>query len=74
MDDVVTQIANEVRNKYYGKYRGFVADNEDPQQRGRIKVRIPSVLGDATSGWALPCVPYGGLADQGFFMIPDVGA
>ncbi|MDH5573296.1 MAG: phage baseplate assembly protein V [Gammaproteobacteria bacterium] len=74
MEQIITHIANEIRNKYYGKYRGFVIDNEDPQQRGRVTVRIPSVLGDAVSGWALPCVPYGGLADQGFFMIPENGA
>ncbi len=27
-----------------------------------------------SSGWALPCVPYGGGAEQGFFAIPDVDA
>lgn len=26
------------------------------------------------TGWALPCVPYGGSADQGMLFVPEVGA
>ena len=33
----------------------------------------PAVLGEATSGWALPCAPYAGTG-AGFFAIPPVGA
>ncbi len=57
---------------YYGKYRGFVVDNDDPERRGRLKVRVPSVLGDATTAWALPCLPFGGLANQGLFLVPEL--
>jgi uncharacterized protein involved in type VI secretion and phage assembly len=33
------------------------------------------VLGaNLVTGWAQPCAPYGGAADQGFLFIPDVGA
>lgn len=74
MDQLVQQIANEVRQRYYGKYRGFVTDNRDPQTRGRLKLRVPSVFGDQETGWALPCLPFGGLANQGLFMIPEVNA
>ena len=35
-------------------------------------MRVPSILGDQTTGWALPCLPFGGLADQGLFMVPEV--
>lgn len=72
MTQMSRQVAQQLQNRYYGKYRGFVVDNQDPQTRGRVKVRVPSLLGDQDSGWALPCSPFGGLADQGLFMIPDV--
>jgi len=41
---------------------------------GRLRLTVPSVLGEAISGWALPALPFGGLADQGLFVIPEVGA
>ncbi len=44
--------------KYFGKYRGVVLDIADPQERGRLKARVPSILGDTPSSWALPCIPY----------------
>src|SRR5260370_1208751 len=73
--DVLVRLIEKVAYRYYGKYRGFVADNNDPDNRGRLKVRVPGVLGDdIVSGWALPCAPYGGAAGQGFFFIPDVEA
>lgn len=74
MEQLVADLAREVRTKYYGKYRGFVDDNQDPEKRGRLRVTVPSVLGETVTGWALPCLPFGGLADQGLFIVPDVGA
>ena len=41
--------------------------------QGRIKARVPEVLGDQESGWALPCLAFGG-SQMGFFVLPDVGA
>lgn len=40
---------------YYGKYKGIVEDISDPEQRGRVRLKCPEVLGDQLSGWALPC-------------------
>lgn len=57
---------------YYGKYRAFVEDNQDPDSLGRLRLRIPSALGSEITDWALPCVPFGGLKEQGFFMIPEI--
>jgi hypothetical protein len=74
MDEVLTQVARAVQRRTYGKYRGFVADNQDPEQRARLRLTVPSVLGTETTGWALPCVPFGGLADQGWFAVPEVDA
>lgn len=59
---------------YFAKYRAFVAENADPQALGRVKLTIPSVLGEAVSDWALPCVPYGGGSDFGMLAVPPVGA
>jgi hypothetical protein len=70
--DLLVRLLDKVENRHYGKYRGFVEDNKDPENRGRLRLRIPSVLGkDVVSGWALPCAPYGGMADQGLFLIPE---
>jgi uncharacterized protein involved in type VI secretion and phage assembly len=72
LERIVADLAEKVERHFYGKYRGFVVDNQDPAQLGRLKVRVPSVLGsDVVTGWAMPCVPYGGSADQGFLFIPE---
>lgn len=41
-------------DKYYGIYRGLVADNNDPDDLGRVKLVIPQVLGQAVTTWAWP--------------------
>ena len=59
--------------RYFGKYRGKVEYNLDPQQLGRVQVSCPAVLGEGSLSWAMPCAPYGG-AGVGFFAIPPTGA
>jgi uncharacterized protein involved in type VI secretion and phage assembly len=59
--------------QFFGKYRGIVTDNLDPLMIGRVRARVPDVTGDADSGWALPCAPFGGSA-TGFFAVPSTGA
>ena len=61
----------EAPDRYYGKYRGTVFNNIDPQQRGRIMALVPDVLGLTPSNWALPCVPIAG-KQQGTFMVPQL--
>lgn len=58
---------------FWGKYRGTVSDNNDPELRGRIKAKVPDVYA-ADSGWALPCAPAGGTKETGFFAVPPTGA
>lgn len=61
---------NTGSKKFYGKYRGIVTDNRDPKFLGRIRARVPSVLGEEEIGWALPCVPYAGKT-VGMLFIPS---
>jgi Type VI secretion system/phage-baseplate injector OB domain len=73
--DEFTAIEKTIRqqqNRYYGKYRAFIADNEDPESRGRCKLTIPSVLGETISDWALPCFAYGGGQGFGVIAVPPV--
>ena len=59
--------------KYYGKYRGTVINNIDPEQRGRIQAIVPAVSNVAPTSWAMPCLPIAGKL-EGFFAIPQIGA
>jgi len=58
---------------FFGKYRGVVTNNNDPGLMGRIKARVPDVLGNNESGWAMACTPFAG-SGTGFFALPSVGA
>jgi uncharacterized protein involved in type VI secretion and phage assembly len=59
--------------QFFGKYRGVVTDNNDPLMIGRIRARVPDVMGSDESGWAMPCAPFGG-DGVGFFAVPISGA
>jgi len=59
--------------QFFGKYRGKVENNVDPQMMGRVQVSVPAVLGSGSLSWALPCAPYAG-SGVGFFTVPPVGA
>lgn len=74
MEETVIRLARHIDEKRFGKFRATVVDNQDPKKRGRLRLRIPSVLADQTSDWALPCLPYGGFDQQGMFFVPDVEA
>jgi hypothetical protein len=59
--------------QFFGKYRGIVKDIDDPENFGRLRAKVPSVLGDVISPWALPCAPYAGNC-LGQYMIPPLDA
>jgi uncharacterized protein involved in type VI secretion and phage assembly len=60
---------NDEWPRFYGKYRGIVSDNKDPNGLGRIKATVQDVFGDKESGWAMPCLPYAGKG-VGLYLIP----
>lgn len=41
---------------YGGVYRGVVADTNDPQGLGRVRLQVVSVYGTSLSGWAPPMI------------------
>ncbi len=59
--------------KFFGKYRGMVLNNLDPQQMGRLLVQVPDVEGLLPSSWAMPCFPFTG-RQMGAYMIPQIGS
>lgn len=70
--DLLEDTARRQTTKYWGKYRGSVTDTDDPDNRGRIKVLEPSVLGDNESQWAEAAFPYGGGKGFGWIAVPPV--
>jgi len=74
IENILAKLIDKVENRYYGKYRGLVEDNNDEEGLGRIKAKVPQLLGDIVTGWCLACLPYGGAQDQGFFALPEKGA
>ena len=60
------------QGKLFGKYRGIVTKNQDPENLGRIQVKVAAISED-NNLWAMPCTPYAG-KDVGFFTIPPQDA
>jgi uncharacterized protein involved in type VI secretion and phage assembly len=71
VDRALEELLEHLRSRFYGKYRGIVAD-VDPSTC-RIKASVPAVYGDTTSGWCMPCVPYAG-PNVGIAFLPEVGS
>lgn len=69
--ELLLDLAERLRSRFYGKYRGTVVDVDAATLR--IKAQVPAVLGGTVSGWCQLCVPYAG-SHVGLFLIPDVGA
>lgn len=70
-DQLLLDLLERVRYRYYGKYRGSVTDVDTDTLR--IKAKVPAVLGNQKSGWCMPCVPYAG-PDVGLVFLPEEGA
>jgi hypothetical protein len=65
----------EGTKKYYGKYRGQVADRNDPEILNRVKCFVPEVLGnEIPSHWATIATPAGGMYDYGSLIVPPKDA
>lgn len=74
IDELLRLFEERIKDRFFGKYEGVVTANDDPLEIGRVRAKVPAVLGeDIESGWALPCAPFGGGKDRGFFFLPEVG-
>lgn len=62
--------------RFYGKYRGIVINNIDPEFRARLLVQVPDVLGPVPSSWAEACTPLAGPTGppMGAYLVPPIGA
>jgi hypothetical protein len=62
--------------KFWGKYRGTVLQNVDPEFRGRLMCMVPDVLGPTPSTWCEACTPLAGPPGppMGVYMVPTIGA
>ncbi len=62
--------------RFFGKYRGTVINNVDPNQLGRLLVEVPDVTGPAPATWAEACVPLAGPTGPalGVHLVPPIGA
>ncbi|MGW8374963.1 phage baseplate assembly protein V [Streptomyces sp. ODS28] len=72
LERTVAGLVERSELRFFGKYRGSVVDNDDPARLGRLRLRVPSVTGpEVVTGWATPCVPYGGTAGLGLLCVPE---
>lgn len=64
------------RAPFWGKYRGTVINNVDPDMRGRLLCMVPDVFSIIPSTWAEPCTPLAGPTGppMGVYMVPPIGA
>jgi len=71
----IKQDGLEHYNRYYGIYRGKCIDNLDPEEMGRVKVSVPSIVGSDSevplAAWAFPKALYSG-SEMGFFFPPEI--
>lgn len=63
----------ESLGRYYSSYRGYVIDNEDPDNMSRVKVRIPAITRKNDHPvWAYPKNSFAG-KDYGMQLLPQKG-
>jgi hypothetical protein len=71
-ETMLVRLAETLRTRHFGKYRGIVTDIADPEDQCRIRAQVPAVYTDRDSPWALPSLPFAG--DQhGLVLLPQVG-
>jgi uncharacterized protein involved in type VI secretion and phage assembly len=71
-EPILMELIERMRSRFYGKYRGTVTKvgTKSEGGLGRIKAKVPAVLGDQETGWCMPCVPYAG-KDVGIAFLPE---
>ena len=68
--DVLEQ-GRRSESKIYGVVVGIVTNNKDPEELGRVKVKLPRISGEDESHWARVATFMAG-KDRGAFFLPEV--
>lgn len=74
LDLELDRLVSAPERHYYGVYPATVADNQDPQGQGRVKVRLPwspDSAGGSYEAWARLATMNAG-AERGSWFIPEV--
>jgi hypothetical protein len=60
----------------YDIHKGIVSRNNDPEKRGRIRVKSQTLAGANVElpFWVEPCFPFTSAKSAGWFAVPDVGS
>lgn len=66
----LTDLAKRAERSLTGKFRATVEDNNDPEKRGRLKLKIPSVFNQEVTDWVPGAFALGGIATEALMMIP----
>jgi hypothetical protein len=69
-DPLLLDLLDHAKTHVWGKYAGTVTEIDDATLR--IKAKVPAVLGDQSTGWCQPCVPYAGKG-YGLALLPEKG-
>lgn len=82
IDEELNEFLNKLKVDYNQFYRGVVVDNLDPENKGRVKVRIPQIYGTNTKSdnfistnaipWAVCAISPAG-NDSGTYLPPNIG-
>jgi hypothetical protein len=72
-EQILMELLERIRGRFYGKYRGTVTVVGTGSNLGRIKAKVPAVLGDVETNWCMPCVPYAG-EKAGLAFLPEKDA
>ena len=71
LEQLVSDMAEQNRTRFYGKYRGIVKEVLTGSDLGKLIVQVPSVYEEEDSPAAIPCVPFAG-DGHGFLFLPEV--
>lgn len=73
ISDVLRYGIEAIFRRYYGLYRGEVVDTADPEQRGRVRVKVPAVMDEAPDDYWFEPAFAGAGAERGLFWPPEIG-
>ena len=73
LQQMVLRLAQDSQRRYYGKFRGIVTQNNDPENQGRIRAKVPELFNDEEIGWAMACLPFAP-PNCGFLALPEVNS